>query len=92
MKAIFLTNNKGNIDYVYGDKNINKIASMTDLDTEVYCEEDIIKNPEKYKDVEYIFSTWGMPGGGEIKLTEHIPLDYILHDLIIGIESSVLMY
>lgn len=73
MKAIFLTNNKGNIDYVYGEKNISKIASLVDLDTTVYCEEDIIANTEAFKDVEYIFSTWGMPGGGEIKLTEYLP-------------------
>ena len=73
MKAIFLTNNKGNIDYVYGEKNINKLVSMTDIDTTPYCEEDILANPEKFKDVEYIFSTWGMPGGGEIKLTEYFP-------------------
>lgn len=73
MKAIFLTNNKGNIDYVYGEKNINKIASLVDLDMTVYCEEDIIANPKAFKDVEYIFSTWGMPGGGEIKLTEYLP-------------------
>lgn len=73
MKAIFLTNNKGNIDYVYGEKNINKLVSMVDIDTTPYCEEDILANPEKFKDVEYIFSTWGMPGGGEIKLTDYLP-------------------
>ncbi len=73
MKAIFLTNNKGNIDYVYGEKNISKIASLVDLDMTVYCEEDIIANPKAFEDVEYIFSTWGMPGGGEIKLTEYLP-------------------
>ncbi len=73
MKAIFLTNNKGNIDYVYGEKNIDRLAQMTELDREVYCEEDVIANPEKFKDVEYIFSTWGMPGGGEIKLTDYFP-------------------
>lgn len=73
MKAIFLTNTKKNIDYVYGQKNIDKLASMVDLDLGVYCEEDILAEPEKFKDVEYIFSTWGMPGGGEIKLTEYFP-------------------
>ena len=73
MKAIFLTNNKGNIDYVYGEKNINKLKAMTELDTSVYCEEDIVASPEKFKDVEYIFSTWGMPGGGELKLTKFFP-------------------
>ncbi len=73
MKAIFLTNNKGNIDYVYGQKNIDKLKEMVDIDLNVYCEEDIVASPDKFKDVEYIFSTWGMPGGGEIKLTEYFP-------------------
>ncbi|MBQ2809698.1 MAG: hydroxyacid dehydrogenase [Clostridia bacterium] len=73
MKAIFLTNNKGNIDYVYGEKNIARLSALTDLDTKVYCEEDIVACPKKFEDVEYIFSTWGMPGGGELKLTEYFP-------------------
>lgn len=73
MKAIFIANNKGNIDYVYGQKNVDKIASMVNLDKNVYCEEDIIASPEKFKDVELAFSTWSMPGGGEIKLTDYLP-------------------
>ena len=73
MKAIFLANNKGNIDYVYGQRNIDEIATLVDLDREVYCEEDIVASPEKFKDVEIIFSTWSMPGGGELKLTEYFP-------------------
>ena len=70
MKAIFLTNNKGNIDYVYGEKNISALAQMTDLDLGVYCEEDILANPEAFKDVEYIFSTWGMPAFSEEEIKE----------------------
>jgi hypothetical protein len=27
MKAIFIANNKGNVDYVYGQKNIDKLKS-----------------------------------------------------------------
>lgn len=73
MKAIFIANNKGNIDYVYGQKNIDKIASMVELDKNVYCEEDIVASPEKFKDVEIAFSTWSMPGGGELKLTDYLP-------------------
>ena len=73
MKAIFLANTKTNIDYVYGQSNIDKIASMVDIDLNVYHENEIIANPEKFKDVEYIFSTWSMPGGGEIKLGDFMP-------------------
>lgn len=73
MKAIFLANNKENIKYVYGHKNIEKLSAMTDIDLNVYCEDDILETPDKFKDVEYIFSTWSMPGGGEIKFSEYFP-------------------
>ena len=73
MKAIFIANTKSNIDYVYGQKNIEKIASLVDLDPTPYCEEDIVASPEKFKDVELAFSTWSMPGGGELKLTDYLP-------------------
>ncbi|MBQ8162826.1 MAG: hydroxyacid dehydrogenase [Clostridia bacterium] len=73
MKAIFLTNVKGNVEYVYGQENIDKIASLIDIDKNVYCEDDVLADPEKFKDVEYIFSTWGMPGGGDISLTDYLP-------------------
>ncbi|MBQ9745006.1 MAG: hydroxyacid dehydrogenase [Clostridia bacterium] len=74
MKAIFLANNKGNIDYVYAEENINRVASLCDIEKDkVYTEEEILANPEPFKDVEYIFSTWSMPGGGEIKLIDYLP-------------------
>lgn len=68
MKAIFLANYKGNIDYVYSEESKARIKALVDLDLDnVYCQEDLEKNPEKFKDVEYIFSTWSMPGGSEEK-------------------------
>ena len=74
MKAIFLANNKGNIDYVYAQDNIDRVASLCDIEKDkVYCEEEILRDPAPFKDVEYIFSTWSMPGGGEIKLVDYLP-------------------
>ena len=74
MKAIFLANNKGNIDYVYAEENINRVASLCDIEKDkVYTEEEILANPEPFKDVEYIISTWSMPGGGKIKLIDYLP-------------------
>ena len=68
MKAIFLANNKGNIDYVYPREAQERIRALVDIDLDnVYCQEDLVESPEKFKDVEYIFSTWSMPGGGEDK-------------------------
>ena len=68
MKAIFLANNKGNIDYVYPKETQERIKSLIDIDLDkVYCQEDLEANPDAFGDVEYIFSTWSMPGGSEDK-------------------------
>lgn len=68
MKAIFLANNKGNIDYVYPEETKQRIKSLIDIDLDnVYCQEDLEANPNSFEDVEYIFSTWSMPGGNEDK-------------------------
>ena len=68
MKAIFLLNNKGNVDYVYSKESQERIKSLIDIDlNDIYCQEELEANPEKFKDVEYIFSTWSMPGGTEPK-------------------------
>lgn len=68
MKAIFLANNKGNIDYVYPKETQQRIKSLIDIDLDkVYCQEDLEANPDAFADVEYIFSTWSMPGGWEDK-------------------------
>lgn len=68
MKAIFLLNNKGNVDYVYSKESQERIKNLIDIDlNDIYCQEELESNPEKFKDVEYIFSTWSMPGGTEPK-------------------------
>ena len=68
MKSIFLLNNKGNVDYVYSKESQARIKSLIDMDlNDIYCQEELEANPEKFKDVEYIFSTWSMPGGTEPK-------------------------
>lgn len=68
MKAIFLANYKGNVDYVYPKATQERIKELVDIDLDkVYCQEDLMANPDGFKDVEYIFSTWSMPGGSEDK-------------------------
>lgn len=68
MKAIFLVNNKGNVDYVYSKESQERIKNLIGMDlNDIYCQEDLESDPEKFKDVEYIFSTWSMPGGTEPK-------------------------
>lgn len=67
MRAIYLANNKGNIDYVYSKESQERIKKLADIDNEVYCQEDLEANPDGFENVEYVFSTWSMPGGSEDK-------------------------
>jgi phosphoglycerate dehydrogenase-like enzyme len=68
MKAIFLANRSQTIDYVYSAEAKERIKKLVDIDIDtVYSQEDLKSNPEMFKDVEYIFSTWSMPGGTEEK-------------------------
>ena len=68
MKAIFLANRSQTIDYVYSDEAKERLKNLIDMDVDtVYSQDDLEANPEKFKDVEYIFSTWSMPGGTEEK-------------------------
>lgn len=68
MKAIFLLNNKANVEYVYSKDALKRLKDLVGLDlNDIYCQEDLEGNPEKFKDVEYVFSTWSMPGGSEPK-------------------------
>ncbi len=68
MKAIFLLNNKANVEYVYSNDALQRLQKLVDIDlNDIYCQEELEENPEKFKDVEYVFSTWSMPGGSEPK-------------------------
>ncbi len=68
MKAIFLLNNKANVEYVYSRDALRRLKDLVDIDlNDIYCQEELEENPEKFKDVEYVFSTWSMPGGSEPK-------------------------
>lgn len=64
-KAVIMANNvpfyKGDIiDYVYGSKRIEKIRSITDLYPIRITSENLKSEISNLKDVEVIFSSWGM--------------------------------
>lgn len=68
MKAIFLANRKATVDYVYTTEAKERLKKLVDIDVDkVYCQEDLEANPNGFADVDYIFSTWSMPGGTEEK-------------------------
>lgn len=68
MKAIFLANRAQTVDYVYSAEAKERLKKLVDIDVDkVYSQEDLEANPDGFKDVDFIFSTWSMPGGTEDK-------------------------
>lgn len=73
MKAIFLTNSVGNIARVYAPETLERICGMIDAEQAEYTKDDVMKDPEKFRDVQFIFSTWGMPVFTEEEIAEVFP-------------------
>ena len=61
MKKIYLCAKSKNIKNVYA------------TDDTVYTKEDVLSEPEKFKDTEYLFSTWGMPAFTEEEIKRCLP-------------------
>lgn len=73
MKAIFLCDKKEKINSVYHETVVLRLEKMTVLDTAVYSKADVLAAPERFADVEFIFSTWGMPVFTEDEIKAHFP-------------------
>lgn len=60
MKAAFVCNQPDKIDYVYAKGRRQKIAQITDMIPEIINADNFDAMTGQLKDVEVIFSTWGM--------------------------------
>ena len=69
MKAIFLCNKKNNVESVYAES----FDKLPEVERTVYKADDVIADPEKFADVEYVFSTWGMPSMTEEQIKVCLP-------------------
>jgi len=61
MKAIFLCEKNDKLFKVYAPKNICELQKLTGIQKNIYAKADVIRDPESFREVEIIFSTWGMP-------------------------------
>ncbi len=61
MKKCFLTRRTNDIISAYGSEDT------------VYNKADVLSEPERFLDTEYIFSTWGMPEFSEEELKKYLP-------------------
>lgn len=73
MKAIYLSDAKTQIDYVYAHGTKAKLKEIAGVSDAVYTKKDILANPGRFKDTEYIFSTWGMPAFTEEEIKATLP-------------------
>lgn len=73
MKAIFICDNKKKNAAVYSEEVIQRIAKIVELDRTVYSREEILSAPERFKDSEFILSTWGMPSFSTEEIKEIFP-------------------
>ena len=61
MKAIFLCERSKDIFTVYSESVVSEIQSLTEIEKRLYDKAAVISSPESFSNVEFIFSTWGMP-------------------------------
>ena len=73
MKTIFLCENSDKLFSVYDEKMCQRLSEITDIEKIQYTKKCVLENPSKFKDVEIIFSTWGMPSFSEDEITLCFP-------------------
>ena len=61
MKTIILCEAEHHYHTVYAPVVRDRLTSLTDCDCALYRKADVLADPAKFADTEYIFSTWGMP-------------------------------
>lgn len=73
MRSILISEKKQRIADVYPAELIEKLRQQADLDKEVYSREEILAEPAKFANVEFLFSTWGMPSMTEEEIARCFP-------------------
>lgn len=71
-KGIFLGNEK-QINYVFPPDIQEQLSALCGTPAYVYTKEEVLAAPERFGDVNYIFSTWGMPVFTEEEISECFP-------------------
>lgn len=69
--AIILCNNPNQVEYVFAPHQLAEIASLTNLRPGVVTADDLKKGG--FEDVEYVFSTWGIPVLTEAEIARYLP-------------------
>lgn len=73
MRSIFLCENPTTFKNVYTEEQMARLVARADADATVYCRADLLTHPEKFADVRYVFSTWGMSELTEEEIARCLP-------------------
>lgn len=61
MRGIFLCEEYDKAFHVYDAKTVCELQALVNIEAKLYAKADIVRAPAAFSDVEFIFSTWGMP-------------------------------
>lgn len=73
MKTVILCEAPQHVATVYASDVIKRLVSLTGTDGARYSKADVLADPEKFADTEFIFSTWGMPSFTEAEIKACLP-------------------
>lgn len=73
MRAIFLCEKSDKIFGVYDAETVCALQKLTNIEKKIYTKADVLSNPNLFSNVEFIFSTWGMPSFTEEKIKTCFP-------------------
>ena len=73
MNAIFLSKQKDKLEAVYAPELRKTICHDADCTSAIFCKEDILAKPARFRDVKWIFSTWGMQEFTEEEIRSLLP-------------------
>ena len=73
MNAIFLSRYPEKLEAVYPLRLREKICEEADCCGDFFDKKDILNDPEKFRQVKWIFSTWGMPEFTEAEIRSLLP-------------------
>lgn len=73
MKAIILTESTNSVEYVFASRTIQDLIFEAGLFPQFFSKADLLGDPNYFADVEYVFSTWGMPRLEEDEIARCLP-------------------
>ena len=73
MRAIFICEKDDKIFKVYGEKTVCELQTFTNIEKKVYTKAEVLSEPPLFSEVEFIFSTWGMPSFTEEEIKACFP-------------------